>query len=553
MKRSVYWALLVALLPGCRTMGPAYHRPGLDVPEAHRDALQPGSAEVLSDAPWWEVFHDPALETLVKAALEGNQDLRIAAARVDEARAGITVARSEGALQADADVSAAESYRSAATSGGGLFDRRFGEYRAAVGASWEIDLWGRIRRGSEAACADYLATEDGRRAVLVALIGDVAAAYFELRALDWSLEIAQHTLETRTSTRDLFAKRQEGGLGSELEVARAAGDLAGAAADVPALQALIAQRENALSFLLGRNPGPIPRGPALADAVTQPEVPAGLPSSLLERRPDVRAAEDALWAATARIGVARANRFPRVSLTGALGLESNDLSDLVSKDADAWSVGAGLLAPLLNGGRLKAEERAAWARACQAEGLWVKAAQGAFRDVADALVAVRRTREVTMQQRLQVDARRRSLELAWTRFRGEVASYFEVLDSQRELYPAELLLARARRDELLAVVTLYRSLGGGWEHAKDAGMRCTVPCEPCKPVVPCCPTRCPGSNPPPPSPEPLKSPPPVPMMTPKAPPTPPVVPVTPVAPVSEPATPPSGPLPPLPPPETPPR
>lgn len=484
MLKTVLSLAVLALLGGCRSLGPVYHRPALEIPAEHRDAAPAGTVSG-ADQAWWQVFADPALERLVREALANNQDLNLAAARVEETRAYVGLARSEGRPTVDLGLDLSRARLSDSGSGTALSDRIFTSHQAALGASWELDLWGRIRRSTEAAWADYIGSEEGRRAVLVALIGDVAQAYLELLALDWQLAITQSTVETRRSTRDLFQRRLDGGVGSELEVTRAAGDLAGVEADVPVFLSLISQKEHAICLLLGRMPGPIERGVALDVERSAPQVPAGLPSTLLERRPDVRAAEQALRASVARVGVAKADYLPRVSLTAALGLESLDLASLGSGDAAFWSLGAGLLAPLFSGGRLEANEQAAWAVVKQNEAAWKKAAQSAFRDVADALTVLRRSREVSILQAAQVTSRRRSLELATKRFVGELASYFEVLDAQRELFPSELLLASAKRNELLAVVRLYRALGGGWDADAPSASACerALPAQPAVPLA----------------------------------------------------------------------
>lgn len=484
-----------ASLGACRGPGVGYQRPTLDVPAQHRDdtAVAPVSA---ADQAWWEVFQDPVLGRLVREAVANNQDLDLAAGRVEESRAYVGLARSEGLPQVDVGVDASRSGLSQAGSPFPISNRHRSDIRAALGASWELDLWGRVRRSTEAAWADYVASEHGRRAVLVALVGDVAQAYLELLTLDWQLSVTEATVATRKSTLDLFKKRLEGGIGSELEVARAAGDLAGVTADVPAFKALIAQKENQICLLLGRMPGPIERGVALDVTRVAPSVPAGLPSTLLERRPDVREAEDLLRAAVARVGVAQAEFMPRISLTGAFGLEGDEMANVGTADAFVWSIAGGILAPLFTGGRLEANEQAAWARAKQAEATWKRAAQGAFRDVADALAVLRHAREVVQAENDQVVARRRGLDLATQRFKGELASYFEVLDAQRELFPAEILLASAKREEMLAVVRLYRALGGGWN--ADADEPLPSPCErpeaavPCGPCAPC--TICPPNE-----------------------------------------------------------
>ena len=466
-------ALGALALAGCR-VGPEYCRPGVSTPEAFRDGPLAASGPSVADLPWWSVFHDAALQGLLREAVENNHDLAIAMARVEEARASAGVARADRYPQIDGtfDASRARASRFLQPSGG----REQSDFRAAIGASWELDLWGRIRRGEEAALAEYVGSEEGRRAALVTLVGDVAAAYFELRELDMELEITKATRDTRRRTSDLFTKRLEGGMSSKLETAQASADLAAAAAAIPDIERLIAQKEHEISLLLGRNPGPIARGTALSDTALPPDVPAGLPSSLLERRPDVRAAEAGVIAANARIGVAEAEFSPKVSLTGLLGLESRDLSDLANEKATIASLGAGLVAPIFHGGRLAASRRLAVAQWEEAVARYRKAAQSAFRDVADQLIAVRKLKEIRAELEREVAALADSLSLATTRYEGGLSAYFEVLDSQRRLFPAQIELARTRRDQHVALVFLYRALGGGWQEqacavAPGAGVR----------------------------------------------------------------------------------
>lgn len=461
-------ALLALLLLGaCRAVGPAYQRPEAGLPSEFRDE-QAACALCAADQAWWQVYADPVLVALVREAVARNQDLEQAAARVEAVRASIGLARSQGQPQVDADVGVERRSYSQAGSPFPLSNRVRTSIAAGLGASWELDLWGRVRRSTEAAWADWQASEWGRRGVLVSLVAEVASGYLELLALDWQLAITRETVVTRRSTLDLFKRRLEGGLGSELEVARATGDLADVEADVPLFLALVAQKENQLCLLLGRMPGPIARGLPLDAGRTSPQVPPGLPADLLERRPDVRAAEEQLKAAVARVGVAKAERLPRIALTGTAGGQSEDLELLATSDALAWTLGTNIVGPLLDGGRRAAQERAAWAHAREAEAAWRGAVQSAFRDVADALAVLAQARKVVDAQVQQVAARRRGLELATKRFEGDLASYFEVLDAQRELFPAQLQLALAKREELVAVVRLYRALGGGWDREGEA-------------------------------------------------------------------------------------
>lgn len=492
MRRIGGLALILAGLAGCRT-GVPYARPAVDLPDAHLEAEATGPAAApptasLADLPWWEVFRDPALQSLLKDTLTSNHDLALAAARVQESRALIGLAHSERMPQVEGSLglSRSQATRDLVPVG----DRTSNSYAASVGASWELDLWGRVRNGERAAIADYVASEEGRKAVAVSLVATVAEGYVRLRTNDLLLEITQRTVGTRRSTLDLFEKRLGGGLSSRLEVARAAGDLAQSQADLPRLSQAIALQEHALSLLAGRNPGPVARGAALGADLVPPQVPAGLPSGLLERRPDVLAAEQRLRAATARVGVAKAEWFPRLSLTALLGLESRELSDLISGDALHWSLGGELLAPIVSGGRLCANERAAWARMEQARQAYLQVVRTSLKDVADALVVIRRSREIRQELEKLAAAREEALKMAFTRFDGGLASYIEVLDSQRELFPAELQLADARRDELIAVIQLYRALGGGWQGALEPSCRCGAP-----PVAPALPAFAPTSAP----------------------------------------------------------
>jgi multidrug efflux system outer membrane protein len=451
--------LAVALLAaGCR-IGPEYVRPDLDVPAAHRDAAGPATQESVADVPWWELYRDPALAALLDEAVANNHDLRIAVARVEESRAFASLVRSARMPRVSglAGVSREQASRELSPDG----DRRSTRWDAGVGASWEIDLFGQVRRAEEAALADLAADEEVRRDVLTALVADVASAFVDLRELDRELEIARRTLETREKTRDLFVRRDEGGFGTRLEVAQAEADVADTAATIPEIERSVTLAENRIALLVGRNPGPIARTFPPAEFPVPADVLAGVPAAVLERRPDVRSAEERVRAATARLGAAQAAFYPTVSLAGLLGLASDRLSDLVGHDAVAWDTAARGAVPLFTGGALDAREAAARAVVEQEVEAYRFAAQRAFREVADALVSIRRLREVRVQNERLVAAQQESLDLALARYEGGLSAYFEVLDAQRALFPAQIRFERTKRDHVLAVIECYRALGGG--------------------------------------------------------------------------------------------
>jgi multidrug efflux system outer membrane protein len=448
-------------------MGAPYRRPDVEVPPAFREGdAPPADARSIADLPWWQVFHDESLAALIGEALANNHDLAIAIARVEEARATAGVARADYAPAISGTASATRSQSSRASV---AFGPQFtSAYSAALSASWELDLWGRVRRGAEAAFADYVASEEGRRAAIVTLVGDVAEAWFTLRSLDDELEIVRATTESRRRTSELFAKRLEGGVSSTLEAAQAAADLAEAAAGIPELESRVAQQEHALRLLLGRSPGPVARPKGLPPLDVPPALPTGFPATLVERRPDVRSAEASVVAANARVGVAYAEFLPRVSLTALLGLDSSELAHLGDADATIASIGASLATPVLQGGRLEANAALAIARRDEAAAQWRKTVRSAFRDVADQVVAIRKLAEVRVELEREVGSLDQSLGLSRSRYEAGLSAYFEVLDAQRRLLPAQLLLARTKRDQYLALVRLYRALGGGWLEGGDA-------------------------------------------------------------------------------------
>lgn len=465
MRRSARFvsALLVAtLLSGC-AIGPNYKRPAVAQPETFRGQAAAEAAS-FADAPWWEAFQDPTLKALIQEALRNNYDAAIAAARVQEARANLGVARSD--LFPSLDYNAAAG-RARLPLGGlnlpnGTDHRTDDFFIGTMSMSWELDIWGRVRRSNEAARATLLATEDARRGVWLILVSDLAQAYFELLALDVQLQIAQNSTQAYQGTYDLFQDRFNLGVASKLETSRALGALGSAQATIPQIQSSIVAGENQVSILLGRTPGPIPRGQPMYAQPVAPTVPAGLPSTLLERRPDLRQAEQQLVAANARIGVAKAEFFPKLSLTALFGAASPELSALTGGGATVWAVAGMLSGPLFNAGRTTGQYRASIAQWEQARLHYEQAVLGALREVSDALTALGKLSEAETGQTTAVRGLEDAVVHATDRYRQGLASYYEVLEAQQQLYPAQTTLAQIRRNRLTAYVQLYKALGGGW-------------------------------------------------------------------------------------------
>jgi outer membrane protein, multidrug efflux system len=445
--RRLAVAALTVLLGAC-TVGPNYQKPAVPEPDQFYGA--PAAAESFADTPWFDVFGDPVLRSLIEEALRKGYDVRIAAARVEEARARYGIAGA--ARYPDVDYSVRTGY-----------GRQGGETGAAiaadVGASWEVDLWGRIRRLNEAARAQYLASEEGQRAVRLSLASEVAATYFDLRELDAELDIARRTVAAFQNTLDLFDTRLRGGTASGLETARAEALLATASAQIPLLKREIVATENQLNVLLGRVPGPIERGSA--EQAIPATVPAGLPSALLLRRPDVRAAEQALIAANANIGVAEAAFYPTLSLTGLLGVQSAELSELFG-EGRTWNVQAGLLGPIFNAGRLRNQRRVAVAQFAEALAEYEQAVTRALADASTSLVSLEKLGTAEAERQRAVRANEDAVRLVNIRYESGFSAYFEVLDAMQQLFTAQNNLARTRRDRLVALVNLYRALGGGF-------------------------------------------------------------------------------------------
>jgi len=448
------------LVAGC-TVGPNYQRPPVTAPEQIRGQAGPAEAASLADQAWWEIFQDDELKALIGEALRNNYDVRLAAWRVEGARAVAGVSRSQFLPQVQAGAGWSRSQASKLVNPGVPGARPENLYDANLGVSWEIDLWGRIRRLNEAARAEVLATEEARRGVLLSLVSDVATGYFQLRELDLELEIAERSTASFRETYDLFNRRLEAGAASGLETASAGASLASTAAAIPELERQIVAEENRLAFLVGRNPQPIERGKALNDQLLPPAIPAGLPSDLLERRPDLRAAEQQLVATNAEVGVAAANFFPRLSLTGAFAGIAPQVADLFG-NGKTWSVGGGLLTPVFQGRRLNQEHRAAVARWEQAKVQYEASVTNAFAEVSTALVAYRKLADVEREQARAVTSYRDAVKLSNDRYLAGLADYLEVLQAQQQQLAAENSLARVRRDRLVSLVQLYKALGGGW-------------------------------------------------------------------------------------------
>lgn len=451
---------------GC-TVGPNYERPKLEPPAQHRDVPAQAAAESVADAPWWQIYSDPALQTLIREGIANNLDLRAASARVVESRALAGIAKSY--LYPDVGVGFGTTQEQRSRVGDPKLteeqvpDRTYSNWALSGSLSWEIDLFGRLRRNKEAAFAQYLATEEGRRAVLITLVGDIASTYFYLRELDLQLGIARRTVKLNDETVDYYAKRLQGGVSNRLEVDQAKANRSVTASAIPDIERQIAVAENALSVLLGRPPGPITRGAALGDRDVPPAIPAGLPAQLLERRPDVVQAEQLLVAANANIGVAKALFYPTISLTGSLGTISSSLSDFMTGDSIVWSLGAGLFQPIFNGGRIKRNYEAAVARYDQALAQYQKAALNGYREVADSLVTIQKLAERRREIETGVEALRDAVQLSRARYDTGLSSYLEVLIADQQLFAQEIQLAQVRGAQLRAVAQLYRALGGGWQ------------------------------------------------------------------------------------------
>lgn len=463
-------AVLAAVISASCTMGPNYKRPIVETPSAFRgaDPAAVPSAQSLADLKWFELFRDDTLTALIDAALKQNFDLRIAAERVLQARALFGITRSNQFPTIDGVIDVG-SVRSSTTGINRSIpkdaDTQATYIQAGFSLGWEIDVWGRLRRLTEAARAQYLATEEARYGVITTLVADVTQTYVALRALDLELDIARRTRDVARMNLQLTESRFQGGVGTALDVRQAEQLLFTTTGQIASIERETAQTENALSLLLGELPNDVPRGLSLEARVAPPTVPAGLPSDLLERRPDIRQAEQELIAANAQIGAAKAEFFPRISLTGLFGVQSRALSSLFTGSAGFWSLGAGAAVPIFNAGRLRNNVRLTEAVQREAVVGYQRAIYTAFREVSDSLVGYQKTSEQRAEQQRLVEALRESSELATQRYQGGVDNYLPVLDAQRNLFQGELDLARLRQQELTSIVQLYRALGGGWSQS----------------------------------------------------------------------------------------
>jgi outer membrane protein, multidrug efflux system len=461
-------AAAAALLTGC-TVGPNYKRPQVAVPANFRapEPMPAPRATSLADLKWFEVFQDEKLQELIRTALVQNFDLRDAVTRVEQARANLGITRSNQIPQ----VSASGELNVTRTSRDGAFalppgvpfeqNRNFGQAGLNL-LSFELDIWGRLRRATEAARADLLNAEETRKAVVSTLVSQLAADYLQLRELDYELEISETTLKNRQDFLQLTQQRQVGGVGTLLDLRQAEQLVETAAASIPTTRQQIEQTENQIELLLGQNPGPVSRGRSLIDQHI-PDVPAGLPSALLERRPDIRAAEHSLIAANANIGVAKAAYFPQITLTGSIGGQSSTLSNLFSGPNGTWSFVPQLTQPIFTAGRLRSNVRLAEAQRDQALVAYERSIQTAFSDVSNALIAHQRTRETRLEQERLVATLEDRKRLAYVRYQGGVDTQLNALDADRDLFSTELTLAQVRYSELVSVVQLYKALGGGWQ------------------------------------------------------------------------------------------
>ena len=461
---STRWLIAVGLLllTGC-TVGPKYKRPPVTVPDTYRGLAPdagPQTAVSLGDEKWWTVFQDPQLQELVREALSQNYDLRIAAARVLQAQAvlGITRADQFPTITGGASTS---NERLPATRITPAFETSPSQVNLSL--FWELDFWGKFRRATEAARANLLATEWGRNAVVSSLVSNVASAYFQLLELDSQMEISRNTLRSRRESLRLVEVRAKGGATSLLDVRQSEQLVYTAAATIPDLERRIEQQENLISILLGKNPAPVTRGKSLVENAILPTVPAGLPSALLGRRPDIQSSEQQLIAANARIGVAKAAYFPQITLTAVGGYQSPALTNLFTGPAGLWSFGGQLVQPIFTGGRIRSNVRLTEAQQQEAVLVYQQSIQQAFREVSDSLVAYRKNQEFRTQQELLTNSAQDATRLSDMRYRGGVTSYLEVLDSDTRYFDAQLTLAQARLNERLALVQLYNALGGGWQ------------------------------------------------------------------------------------------
>ena len=456
-------AMVLAIVSAGCMVGPKYHRPAVQTPVAYRDLSEntqvQGQTASYADLPWWQVFRDSKLQELIRTALKQNYDLQLAAERIGAARAQLTVTRSSLFPQVSGNANFVGGKEN-------LEQSKYNFLTLTADAAFQLDFFGKLRRATEASRAELLATEDARQVVVLTLVSDVASDYFTLLQLDLQLAITRDTVNTQTDSVKLTKLRLDHGVATKLDVLQAQQVLDTANAQIPDLERQIAQEENAISILLGNYPQDVARGVSLVEQTLPPEVPAGLPSSIIERRPDIREAEQSLIAANANIGVAKAEFFPQISLTGSGGGSfgrSSAFSSLMTTQLGIYSYGAQVSQPIFTGGALKGNLRLAESEHRQALIAYRQAIQQAFGDVSDALIGYEKLHQVRMRQQDSVADLRESVRISTLRYKGGTTTYLEVLDGQRSLYGAELTLAAARGDEYRSLVQLYKALGGGWQ------------------------------------------------------------------------------------------
>ncbi|MGO9018519.1 MAG: efflux transporter outer membrane subunit [Syntrophobacteraceae bacterium] len=468
MKKLTGIFFIAVLLSGC-VLGPNYLRPKINAPENFRSATSPAELTSLGDLPWWNIFNDETLQKLIHEALTNNYDLLIAISRVEQARQIAAQARAQFFPQIGYEGSVATGKNTFLTTPSPNGGTTTGSALLDLNVFWEIDFWGRIRRMNEAACAQYLATEEGRRGVIISLVSSVAQAYFELLELDLQLEIAKRYTETFENTYKLFSQRYEGGTASRLDTTSAEGLLRSVAANVPEFERQIALKENQINVLLGRNPGPVERNAFLLQQNIPPEIPAGLPSALLERRPDIRQAEQNLRAANAQVGVSVTDFFPRIGLTALFGKASPALSAFTAGSSNMWAAAADVAGPIFRGGALVAQYRQSKAAREEAKLRYEQTALNAFQEVSNSLVSREKYELARIQQSRSVAAYSEAVEVSIKRYTQGKASYYEVLQNQQQVYPAENSLAQIELNRLLVIVQLYKALGGGWQETELIG------------------------------------------------------------------------------------
>jgi multidrug efflux system outer membrane protein len=463
--RVVTAVAVAAFASGC-PVGPNYQRPEIRTPDSYRGEVGPADAESLAEAAWWQLFGDPVLLGLVQESLRNNYDLKTAVARVEQAQAQVGVARAPLFPQL--------SYEGGAQRGKSFVftgeNQTFNVFLGSFNLAWELDVWGRIRRATEAAQAEMFATEEIRRGVMLTLVSQVAVAYFTLLELDLELEIARRTVSTFSDTLNLFTRRYQGGVGNRLAVERAAASLAQTEAVIPDLERQIVAIENRISVLVGRDPSPVPRGAPLIHQAAPPPIPPGLPSQLLERRPDVRQAEDVLISSNAQIGVAVANFFPRIGLTSLYGGQSTELSNLVKTQGAIWNVAGSLVGPIFTGGQNIETYRGQVAFFEQSKAQYLQSILLAFEDVSNTLTLQAKLIDIRAAQERAVTALQESVHLSLLRYDQGLANYYEVLEAEQQLFPAQNRLAQTLRDQLSVVVQLYAALGGGWQLTDEEWM-----------------------------------------------------------------------------------